>query len=171
MTTLFNSVSKKIFAGVALATMALASGTCMAGGCPEPGCVANEVVLDTAVQYESQKDGSEIIRIRGEKNDVLIDFTREKRKAIKEATLVATYQHENLNDSRSYEAVLLLEPNTMAVGYAGFAKVREYDGDFDTVAMLACDLENEGYEVLEFDGSGYEHNPQAQVAVGKYIAP
>lgn len=171
MTTMLSSVSKKI-AGVAFAAMALVSGTCMAGGCPEPGCVnVAQEEIGTAVQYEIRNDGSEAIRIRGEKDEVILELTKQKFEAIKNATLSATWQNEKLDDLKDYEAILLLKPNPMAVGYPGFAKIVQYTGDFDTVSTLIVELQEKDYEVFEFEGFGYEPNPEARIVAGKPVNP
>lgn len=164
MTTMFNHQSKKFFVGAfAIATMALAN-VCLAGGCTEPGCVT----LGTAISYEKTDDGNDAIRISGPKEEVVIDLARFKREEIAKANLLATLESYNEDNN---EAILVLKPNQRKVGYSGFTKLLELEGDFDTIAQKAFELEEKGYKVIDFDGFGYEPHPKAKVLIAKAIVP
>lgn len=160
----FNS-SKKFLAGV-LATISLlaVSGTCMASN-------TQTDYENNLVRVESQKAGFQVIRLNGEKDSVIIALAKERSKAIKEASLIASYELENLDNSKVYEARLVLSPNDLTVGYGGFEKIKEFIGDLDTLSLKAVELENNGYEELEFNGFGYEPNPKGQIVLSKNIIP
>ena len=47
------------------------------------------------------------------------------------------------------------------------AKVKHFEGDFDTISELSAKYSQKGYEILDFDGFGYEPHPKAYLVTGK----
>jgi len=197
MTTLTNASKKIFVGAAALAFLALGATDCFAAGCPEPcvahvkkvtviqpshgencpvPCVVEvrEVTepacaaelpqqLGTAVRVERNGD-TVILNIMGKKAEVDYDYFCAKSDAISDGSLVFVEEYHNL-DTDEASVKLIMKENLPY--YNGFAKVKHFEGDFDTISELSAKYSQKGYEILDFDGFGYEPHPKAYLVTGK----
>lgn len=119
------------------------------GGCVET-CIKEYKNLqpDICISSELRTDGVQVWKISGLKDLVTIEFTKAKRMAIAEKALVATYEKKDMY-SKYAEAVLVLEPP--ADYYPGFIKLTDITGEYSQLESLACDMEEKGYDIIEFN--------------------
>ena len=136
------------------------------GGCRQI-CVKEYQKLepDVCISSELRPDGVKIWRITGLKNLVTIEFTKAKRMAIREKMLVATYEKKEMYSNYA-EAVMVTEPP--ADYYRGFIKLKDITGEYSQLEGLACDMEEDGYEIIEFHSKWT--TPERKLAIANFLA-
>ena len=170
---------EKIVGAFAFVAAIIGSTSCLAHGCPtscvhevqkvvvsEPACAAEvPTQIGTAVRYEQNGDTA-VLTIMGSKEEVLLDWTKAKRKAISEGQLVFTQVNQNV-DTNEMEAKLVMKKNQQ--WYNGFVKSIVLDGNFDKVTEKIGEFQENGYKVVDFTGSGffYEDGGKAEVELVK----
>lgn len=99
--------------------------------------------LGTAYRVTKYNDGTKVVELFGEKEDVQVEFARMRYEFIKQGKMQSTYFFESGN-----YAIAKLH---IAPPKNGYLKVHEFEGTQDKVLEKAYAFEANGYEITLFD--------------------